>query len=278
MEGVQVLKSALTDVANLGANDVYNWYLASVTPAVKQADLKINLIWPCKESHIRKYSAQSGRIVTETPDIFAKYVRPYMVKKNEDGRLNWVYNIIEGRQEQQDIILRSSRNLGHDPEGFILLPDMNWDRTTMTSLRLLALVERRDLLSMRDLQKKDAPWLKIMLTRLFDTVAKTYPGIETDMLKAYVHYQPTYYHFHIHIVSVTVEPNATQAIGKAFSLPNLITQLETMGGGPEAGFADMDLTYGLGDKSDLWTEVFLPLKQGTTPTIGADTTSAGAGV
>ena len=76
--------------------------------------------------------------------------------------------------------------------------------------------------------------------------------------------QPTYYHFHLHIVSVSLEPNATQAVGKAFSLPNLISQLETMAGGPEAGMADVDLTYTIGDAAELWTEVFLPLKEGKT--------------
>jgi m7GpppX diphosphatase len=249
--------------------------MASIDRSVAPADVKVNLIWPCKESHVAKYSRQPSRVVTETPDIFAKYVRPYMVRKTQEGRLNWVYNILEGRQEQQDIIVRSSRNLGHDPEGFLLLPDMNWDRTTMANLRLIALVERRDLFSMRDLKKKDAPWLKTMQARLFEAAVKKYGGIESDMLKAYVHYQPTYYHLHIHIVSVALEPNATQAVGKAFSLPNLISQLETMGGGPEAGFADLDFTYGLGEKSELWTEVFLPLKEGKSPTIGAHDASNG---
>ena len=76
--------------------------------------------------------------------------------------------------------------------------------------------------------------------------------------------QPTYYHFHLHIVSISLEPNATQAVGKAFSLPNLISQLETMAGDPEVGMANVDITYTLGENHDLWTAVFLPLKKGTT--------------
>ena len=59
-----------------------------------------------------------------------------------------------------------------------------------------------------------------------------------------------------------MEPNATQAVGKAFSLPNLISQLVTMEGGPDAGMQDVPLTYTLGDKSELWEQVFGPLKNG----------------
>ncbi len=58
------------------------------------------------------------------------------------------------------------------------------------------------------------------------------------------------------------EATSTQSTGKAFGLENLISQLESMAGGPEASMADVDLTYYLGTQSDLWTEIFLPLKEG----------------
>lgn len=57
-----------------------------------------------------------------------------------------------------------------------------------------------------------------------------------------------------------LEAGSTQAIGKAFGLENIISQLETLSGGMEAGMADIDLTYSLGEASELWTEIFLPLK------------------
>ena len=203
------------------------------------------------------------RVVTEIPEVFKNMVRPFMERERGGGRLDWVFNIIEGRTEQEDIIVRESRDLGKDEEGFLLLPDMNWDRSTMGSLRILGLVERRDLWSLRDLRKKDVVWLKGVYRRVLRAVAKRYEdkGVEEDMLKVYMHYQPTYYHFHMHIVSVDLEPNATQAVGKAFSLPNLIAQLETMAGGPETGMMDVDLTYTVGDKSDLWTQIYAPLKE-----------------
>ena len=74
--------------------------------------------------------------------------------------------------------------------------------------------------------------------------------------------QPTYYHFHIHIVHVQLEAGSTQATGKAFGLENIISQLETMSGGPDAGMADVSLTYYVGEASELWTEIFEPLKRG----------------
>jgi len=77
--------------------------------------------------------------------------------------------------------------------------------------------------------------------------------------------QPTYYHFHIHVVNVMLEAGATQATGKAFGLENIISQLETMAGDDNASMRDVSLTYYLGEASELWTDIFAPLKQENKP-------------
>jgi m7GpppX diphosphatase len=145
-------------------------------------DFKLNLIYPCTEKHVKKYEQQRLRIVTETPEIYAKYVRPYMQAQREKGALNWVFNIIEGRTEQEDVMYRES---GED--GFLLLPDLNWDRKTMGSLHLLGLVERRDIWSIRDLKKGMVEWVKHMREKMVEAAIRLYPEIERDELKLYVH-------------------------------------------------------------------------------------------
>ncbi|KAH7411094.1 HIT-like domain-containing protein [Cadophora sp. MPI-SDFR-AT-0126] len=274
--------STLQTLKNLGANDVYFWYLATSTPSAGSdnpedfADLKINLIYPCTEQHVKKYSMQVVRMVVETPEIYKQSVKPYMQAKREQGRLNWVYNIIDGKTEVEDVIYRTPQGRDGD-EGFLLLPDLNWDRKTMEGLHLLGLVERRDIWSLRDLKRRHLPWLRHMRDKLVDATVKTYggKGVEKDRLKLYVHYQPTYYHFHIHIVHVALEAGATQAVGKAIGLETIISQLETMGGDEERGMEEVELHYTVGEASELWTEIFGPLKkrQGQTSSPENGTTS-----
>ncbi|KAL9047095.1 MAG: hypothetical protein Q9214_000243 [Letrouitia sp. 1 TL-2023] len=250
-------------VNNLGANDIYRWYLASSTSGeTLPPDLKLNLIYPCTDQHIKKYSPQGVRMVTETPDFYKDHVRPYMQKKRDEGRLNWVFNIIEGRTEQKDVILRDSGEGANPDDGFLMLPDLNWDRKTLSSLHMLGLVERRDIWSLRDLKKSHVGWLKHMREKLLEATVKVYPGVERDQLKLYIHYQPTYYHFHIHIVHVRLEPTGTQATGKAIGLESLISQLETMTGDGDRGMANVSLTYSIGEAHELWTEIFKPLLKG----------------
>lgn len=67
---------------------------------------------------------------------------------------------------------------------------------------------------------------------------------------------------------VSLDATGTQATGKALGLDNIISQLETMAGGPDAGMADVELAFTLGEANELWTQIFLPLKQGKQPQVG----------
>jgi m7GpppX diphosphatase len=179
---------SLRNIKNLGANDIYSWFLANSNPnstgedGLLPPDYKLNLIYPCTQKHITKYSAQPLRVVTETPQIYARYVRPYMQAQRDKGSLNWVFNILDGRAEQEDVMYRETGS-----EGFLLAPDLNWDRKTIGSLHLLGLVERRDIWSVRDLKKGDVAWLKHMRGKMVDAAVKLYPEVAEDQVKLYVH-------------------------------------------------------------------------------------------
>ncbi|XXG94131.1 hypothetical protein Hte_000383 [Hypoxylon texense] len=268
-EYLSVLPANLRSITNLGNNDIYSWSLASGGPIPKDnendkfADFKISMICPCTEKHIKKHSRQGYRFVTETPEIYRDKVRPFMEISREKGHLNWVYNIIEGRKEVEDVIYRTP--LGRDgDEGFLMLPNLHWDRKTIEALHLLGIVERRDILSLRDLKKKHIPWLRHMKAKLVDATVKTYPQIDTDQLKLFCHYHPTYYHFHIHVVHVMLEATSTQSLGKAVGLDSIIEQLGSMAGDDGTGMDSISLSYTVGEASDLWTEIFEPLKNSGT--------------
>jgi hypothetical protein len=98
-----------------------------------------------------------------------------------------------------------------------------------------------------------------MRDKIVQTTVGLYTTIEEDQLKLYVHYQPTYYHLHIHVVHVALEAGVTQSVGKAIGLESIISQLEMMPGGDEDGLDRINLTYSLGESSELWIEVFEPL-------------------
>lgn len=124
------LAPSLSAVTNLGANDIYSWFLAwssaksshaggGEKPGSLPPDLKLNLIYPCTPQHVAKYSPQRVRVVIETAEVYRRHVRPFMERALQGGRVNWVYNILEGRTEVEDVMFREE-----GPEGFLLLPDL----------------------------------------------------------------------------------------------------------------------------------------------------------
>ena len=97
-----------------------SWLLACSSSQNQESqppDLKLTLIFPCTEKHIKKYTPQGVRLVTESPYIYRRYIRPYM--ERERDRLAWVFNIIEGRSEQESVLYRE-----HGDEGFLVTPDL----------------------------------------------------------------------------------------------------------------------------------------------------------
>lgn len=135
------LAPSLSAVTNLGANDIYSWFLAWSSAASEALislaagrtgdneekkkrpslppDLKLNLIYPCTPQHVDKYTPQRVRVVVETAEVYQRHVRPFMERALLGGRVNWVYNILEGRTEVEDVMYREE-----GPDGFLLLPDL----------------------------------------------------------------------------------------------------------------------------------------------------------
>lgn len=119
--------SKLPALSLMERNDIYHWFLASqYSPTSRDelaqggADVKITLIYPATDMHVRKYSQQNLRMVTETPEVWREFVRPYVDGKRVGGRLNWVWNILDYRAERERVIVED----GDEREGFVLLPDL----------------------------------------------------------------------------------------------------------------------------------------------------------
>lgn len=254
---------SLDQVRNLGTNSVYHWYLASTRhlAGAPSASLKLNLFYPATEKHVRKYSEQRMHLVMETPEIYREHIRPYMERMREPSRLQWMRNIIDQKAEVNDVIHRSQHS---DSRNFVLLPDLNWDRTTMESLHLLVIVDCNDIWSLRDLKKRDIPWLWDLRAEVTTATIKAYPSLRSDQLKFYVHYLPTYFHFHIHVVHVLLDSGSTQAVGKAVALESIISQLQTMAGDGNVGMDSALMTYAVGEEDMVWSEVLEPLTKTTS--------------
>eukprot|EP00877_Chromochloris_zofingiensis_P009222 jgi/Chrzof1/4553/Cz14g18030.t1 len=73
-------------------------------------------------------------------------------------------------------------------------------------------------------------------------------GVAADALRLFVHYPPSYYHFHVHITHINWEEPGLLA-GKAHLLDNVIDNITEFGGDY---YQRSTLSYSIGENEELW--------------------------
>lgn len=199
-------------------NDIYGNFQCVTDPEINQ--LKVTIIYPASEKHIVKFSAQAKYLVEETANDYQTVTLPHL--EQEQLSLEWLYNVLDHRKEKERIVFEDSS----DETGFILLPDLKWDGKTLEQLYLLALVRKRDIKSLRDLTPVHLPLLKNIKERGTKAIKNRY-GIDASQLRVYLHYQPSFYHLHVHFTYLKHDPPGIHC-EKSHLLSTVITNLELM--------------------------------------------------
>lgn len=104
-----------------------------------------------------------------------------------------MYNILNHKQEVERIVFE-------DPDkeiGFVLLPDLKWDGKTKETLYLLAIAHQVNIKSLRDLNSSHLPMLQNIRKQGTTAITNKY-GVHRSQLRIYLHYQPSFYHIHVH--------------------------------------------------------------------------------
>lgn len=104
-----------------------------------------------------------------------------------------MHNILDHKKESDRIIFE-------DPDkdiGFILLPDLKWDGKTLETLYAVAIVHRKNLPSIRSLNADHLPLLRNIRDKGLAAIKKLY-DLDRSQLRIYFHYQPSFYHLHVH--------------------------------------------------------------------------------
>ncbi|XP_076057891.1 decapping enzyme, scavenger [Oratosquilla oratoria] len=197
-------------------NDIYSNQTALLPPHLNE--LKVTTIYPAEEKHILRYQKEHVSFVTETPDLYNNVIRPYVDSASFSNQ--WIYNILEHKKEAERIVFEDP-----NPEhGFILLPDLKWTGKGLEDLYLQAIVHPRNIRSIRDLRGHHLPLLRNIRDNGTRAVIYKY-GIPAHKLRVYFHYQPSFYHLHVHFSALTFEAPGILC-GKAHLLTDVISNLE----------------------------------------------------
>ncbi len=223
-------------------NDIYYRLLLcnGDTPSIK-----LTIIHPATLKHIAKYTKQERRIISETPELYKTIVEPY-IQANPASRIQWIQNILDEKSEMESLIFADR----HPERGFYLLPDSKWDRRNISGIYLLAICKDASIRSIRDLCNEDhLALLKGIQAAIRDIVPQKYPDFSLHKLRCFIHYQPTYYHFHVHIVHVDMTDGVGALVGQAILLDDAIDNMTTFG---LDFYQRKTLSYSIGENHELY--------------------------
>ena len=232
------LTSSVGAVDDLVENNIYGWFMTQMKYNI--LDTRVKTIYPATDVHIAKYEAQRRVMVIETPEQYQSITLPY-IKNIPAKRIQWVQNILDGTAEADRVIYHD-----HDLEtGFVILPDMKWDGQSET-LYWVAIAMQPNLLSLRSLNSTHLGFLKKLRETTYKLV-KEKANLEKSQLRLFIHYQPSYYHFHVHITAVSFSDAPGVVSGQAHLLDTVINNIELY---PDY-YQKASLPFVIGEKHEL---------------------------
>lgn len=213
---------------------------------------KAELISPASDRQIDRVMPLSGlSMITETTELYNQVTKPLIESIKESGSLSWIENVVAGKKEKERLL--------HDAQDWILNVDTKW-RTHPDALAvprsqwyhhestidLYCLgIAKPKIASLRDLTEENIPMLKDMLVNGPKVIESVY-GVKADQLRIFVHYQPQFYHFHVHFIRLENE-GGTQ-VERAHLLADIIQNLELDSG----YYRKRTMTYKLSLKDKLY--------------------------
>ncbi|KAG1439762.1 hypothetical protein G6F56_012181 [Rhizopus delemar] len=201
------LNKNLTKLTNEVENNIYRWALGQISVS----ELRVKVIYPATDLHIAKYEAQTRILLKETPEDYQQLTLPY-IQSIPASRTQWVKNILNGEAEADRVIYRDDK--------MVVLPDMKWDGST-ENLYWVALLG--DLPSLRELRASDVEMLTHVRKECYRLLEKH--NLSPHQVRIFFHYQPSYYHLHLHITSLSFVDAPGVVSGQAHLLDTVIDNL-----------------------------------------------------
>lgn len=107
-----------------------------------------------------------------------------------------------------------------------MLPDLKWDGKTLETFYALAIVHKLNLKSLRSLTADHLPLLRNIREKGLEAIKEKYK-LERSQIRIYFHYQPSFYHLHVHFTYLKHEAPGIYC-EKSHLLDTVIDNIELM--------------------------------------------------
>lgn len=159
----------------------------------------------------RAFRVKTKTVIHETPHIhFGDSMQRFI--QNEIQKKNWIYKIISGDKEQDQVIFRN--------EHFVILPDTEYLQDAPI-LNWMIIFNDLSLTSIRSLEGKHIE----LLSSIFSSLMNVLP-CDQDVPMIYFHYPPSVWQLHLHVAAPCDNLRTTNSMQKVYFLEDVISNLK----------------------------------------------------
>ena len=173
---------------------------------------EILVIYPAIKEDFKKYIYTSKKKSIETYEMYYNNIYPKIITQD----LTWINNIVNGISENESII--------YNDNDFILMPDLKWDNKTIDDLYYLVIFKDKQLKSIRDLNLLHVTLLQKTKDISIKKIKELH-NIDSDQLRLYFHYYPSFWQLHLHVNLITKNWNGS-CIDVAHPLSTVINNIK----------------------------------------------------
>lgn len=171
-----------------------------------EVDYKTILIYPAKESKIRKYFEEKEYLLETYEEYKAAEV---------ETDISWIENIFTGNDTE---------NVYFKNEEIVVVADSKWNMR-VDEMYLLVLFKNKDLLSIRDLDRSHVELLEEVKKDVYKLV-KDMLNLNEEDICMYFHYKPSYYRLHIHVINISKTTHCLHNTYRSILLDDVIRNIK----------------------------------------------------
>lgn len=176
------------------------------------------IITPINQNIINREIDKPKIFIRENTELYNKVTKKYIdsIPLNDT---KWVIDLIDKKITSEKVYYREeTKNIK-----FLIAKSPDYDENNILTLKLLVIPYNKEIRCIRDIRIEHLEMLKIIKKRVKE-LCKTEFHCDYNQLRFYIHYFPSFWHFHIHISIYNVEEGYT--IDRAHLLDDIIEGLE----------------------------------------------------
>mmetsp|Transcript_10916 Transcript_10916/g.40707 ORF Transcript_10916/g.40707 Transcript_10916/m.40707 type:complete len:416 (-) Transcript_10916:77-1324(-) len=199
------------------SNDKYRRFSSHWTTNQK---LDFELIYPASQWDILKATPRKDYILQESAELYHMFTKPKFIDSIAPRREQWIFNILNGTAEAEDVIAQNDE--------FLLLPSPHFRSGRREDFKGLVFFRNDSdrLRSIRDLDGSDVELLERAEVFVAQALREKF-NIPPSRYRLFFHYYPSFWRIHLHVSPVFAQSGHSSLLAdRARNLHEIIHELK----------------------------------------------------